>query len=189
MFETREHSSCLLSFCIICVRNLHCANPGRRGEESKLPSLDLHITTLQMPFSSRHLLGCFVPDQGKAEGDTPESSATYAELQWVELQVISRSQSWLVMGFIPTMDSCLQLSACVGRGSPSHEMFYWGEYIKSGAARNSSGHRAELGTIWPLPFPSQISDDLWASSAVLWGQGLYRVVAIGHLDACAYHWL
>ena len=120
-----------------------------------------------MPFSGMHLLCCFVPDQGKAEGDTLESSATYTELQWVELQVTSKSQSWLVMGLIPAMDSRLQSSACVERGSPSHEMFYWGEYTRSGAARNSSGHKAELGTIWPLPFPSQISDDLWASSAVL----------------------
>lgn len=77
-----------------------------------------------------------------------------------------------------------------GGGSPSHERVCGGNTLGEVLFCQDTGQN--LGTIngiWSLHFPSQISDDLGASSAVLLDQGLYRMAATGNLDACDYHQL
>lgn len=89
---------------------------------NKFSSSDLHITTLQKLFSCRHLLCYLVPNRGKAKGDTLESSATYNEFQWIQLQntckqpKLAGNQALIHHRSVPAVSK----SATCKR-SPSHE--------------------------------------------------------------------
>lgn len=140
-----------MTFYIIRVRNLHCASLGRRGDYILRPS---HQHTIR-PFNCRHLLCSFVPDQGKAEGDALESSATYTELQ----------PKLAVIGCIHTIVLCLQSAA--HRGKPfSHNSLGVRERDTLGGKlpgilQDTQRNLDTITFIGSLPFPLRL---------IIWGQ-------------------
>lgn len=178
-----------LPFYIICVGNLHCASLGRRGEGSSY--ILLTFTTLLKPFNCRHLPCYLVPDQGIAEGDTLESSATYTELQWVGLQETRKQPklagNWIhAHGFVPA-GSNLQRKAPLMKHSGG---FCWAQGVR--VPKILQDIKQCLDTI-KLHLVSLLPKTLWdylgAGAAAQLVGGLYITAATGHLNACDHHWL
>lgn len=164
VFKKTGHSSCLCPFTLFVLEIFTVQVLGGGESEQITFSWPSHHHTTK-PFSCRHLPCYHVPDQGKAKGGALESSATYTELQCVDLRDTWNSPSWLSLDWYPPQ-------ICGSSQQPAGENLLMrqsgGGGAGSEAARVSDTKRIlhTINCVWSLSFPTKTDDYLGASSAV-----------------------